>query len=312
MPYQGASESRVIYLVAVEKKAPPRPDFGLCDDIWDILNSCWAEIPSERPRITSVRDRLKALFPPHLPKQTCSRCKIKRQENIYKVGSWVATNQHARANLQHSMPHGPSDTPWVPGRTPTIPYLPLEEKVKITEWEKNRVQQKDGSTLRQVPKLFSDKDQEKDKITRSADDRPTIHQYLLTRCQDGSDLGWRSEEGTLATKVSKVCNNVAESVPNWGDRDSAAEVGRRGPGPSLTQFSDQILNLQTSTRVSIVIMLFMLCLGAFSHFNQPGGASGPLDPRHTINPNEQGIESSCKLLVTIGQNLDRPKKPSLQ
>lgn len=197
------------------------------------------------------------------------------------------------------------------------------------------MQQKDGSTLRQVPKLFSDKDQEKvglsnmyaymrkvlmgdaspntqDKITRSADDRPTIHQYLLTRCQDGSDLGWRSEEGTLATKVSKVCNNVAESVPNWGDRDSAAEVGRRGPGPSLTQFSDQILNLQTSTRVSIVIMLFMLCLGAFSHFNQPGGASGPLDPRHTINPNEQGIESSCKLLVTIGQNLDRPKKPSLQ
>lgn len=64
MPYGEASDTQVITLVALKKKLLPRPDIGICDDLWKILNSCWARTPSKRPRITSVSDRLKVIFPP--------------------------------------------------------------------------------------------------------------------------------------------------------------------------------------------------------------------------------------------------------
>lgn len=62
MSYHWASEARVLNLVLVKKKLPPRPD-GISDAVWGLLNLCWVQIPSERPNIKYVSDQLEALFP---------------------------------------------------------------------------------------------------------------------------------------------------------------------------------------------------------------------------------------------------------
>lgn len=61
VPFEGASDSRVIYLVTVRRGIPPRPDTDVCDGLWAILNSCWDRESSKRPSIMSVSDRLRAL-----------------------------------------------------------------------------------------------------------------------------------------------------------------------------------------------------------------------------------------------------------
>lgn len=68
MPYHWASDAPVLNLVLVKKKLPPRPD-GISDGIWELLNLCWAQVPSERPNMKHVGDRLEALFlPPDVPR----------------------------------------------------------------------------------------------------------------------------------------------------------------------------------------------------------------------------------------------------
>lgn len=62
VPYEEVSERRVLVSVLIKKQVPPRPD-RISDGLWELLNSCWARVPSERPRITSVGNRLQALLP---------------------------------------------------------------------------------------------------------------------------------------------------------------------------------------------------------------------------------------------------------
>lgn len=63
IPFEGTPERRVVYLVAVEQKHPPRPDVGLDDDLWEVLNLCWTPSPLQRPSITDVSDHLQTMYP---------------------------------------------------------------------------------------------------------------------------------------------------------------------------------------------------------------------------------------------------------
>lgn len=63
MPYEGTSERLVLVLVLIKKQAPHRPE-RISDGLWELLNACWAWDPSERPKATSVGNRLGALLPP--------------------------------------------------------------------------------------------------------------------------------------------------------------------------------------------------------------------------------------------------------
>lgn len=61
MPFEGISDGQALVLVAIEKKVPTRPDIGMPDDLWDLLNSCWIRKPFKRPEITSVKKKLKVV-----------------------------------------------------------------------------------------------------------------------------------------------------------------------------------------------------------------------------------------------------------
>lgn len=64
VPFEDVSDKRLLVLIAIDKKGPPRPDTGMSEDLWRILNACWIREPAERPVIASVQDRLQALLPP--------------------------------------------------------------------------------------------------------------------------------------------------------------------------------------------------------------------------------------------------------
>lgn len=63
IPFEGTTERRVVYLVAVEQKHPPRPHVGLDDELWEVLKLCWISSPSNRPSITGISDRLQTMYP---------------------------------------------------------------------------------------------------------------------------------------------------------------------------------------------------------------------------------------------------------
>ncbi|KAI9033224.1 kinase-like domain-containing protein [Hyaloraphidium curvatum] len=60
-PFQDAPNVMAIfYAVAVEKSRPARPE-GVRDDVWALMERCWAHEPAERPRFVEVRDALSGM-----------------------------------------------------------------------------------------------------------------------------------------------------------------------------------------------------------------------------------------------------------
>ncbi|CUA67647.1 Raf homolog serine/threonine-protein kinase [Rhizoctonia solani] len=65
-PYHGETELSVIMLVAMKKATPKRPCCIPCghkgwDKLWALLERCWSWEPSERPRVTEVKETLQKL-----------------------------------------------------------------------------------------------------------------------------------------------------------------------------------------------------------------------------------------------------------
>lgn len=62
VPFAMKKESEVFYSVLLQKR-PSRPEAGIEDEMWYLVNSCWAWSPNERPSIGIVNDRLQVLNP---------------------------------------------------------------------------------------------------------------------------------------------------------------------------------------------------------------------------------------------------------
>lgn len=56
-------EVEVMFLVLVQQKRPSRPKVELADEMWELISSCWAWGPAERPSMENIGDRLRALHP---------------------------------------------------------------------------------------------------------------------------------------------------------------------------------------------------------------------------------------------------------
>ena len=52
-----------MYLVTYKKQRPPRPsrERGVSDQLWTIIESCWAHDPLGRPTSEAVLDRMKEM-----------------------------------------------------------------------------------------------------------------------------------------------------------------------------------------------------------------------------------------------------------
>ena len=197
---------------------------------------------------------------------------------------------------------------------------------QIIAWANKSEKEKDGRTLIQVIKLVFEKATDEatfsemyarlcrkmmeqispkvhDDGIKNAEGKPfaggqLFRKYLLTRCQEDFERGWVAKETTAAAAATKATEDQAVKKANENtkaDEESelysdeyyaAAKAKRRGLG--LIRFIGELFKLQMLTE-RIMHECIKKLLG------------------NVENPEEEEIESLCKLLTTVGSLLDTAK-----
>ncbi|KAJ1305948.1 hypothetical protein OPQ81_010665 [Rhizoctonia solani] len=194
---------------------------------------------------------------------------------------------------------------------------------QVIEWANKSEQEKDGSTLMQVIKLVFEKAKDEaafsemyarlcrkmmervspniqDETIRNAEGQPItggmlFRKYLLNRCQEDFERGWSAKEAALAAAAAKAGEDKAAEVASEGNGEAvlysdeyyaAAKAKRQGLG--LVRFIGELFKLQMLTE-----RIMHECIKKLLS--------------NVVNPEEEEIESLCKLLTTVGQSLDNPK-----
>ncbi|GAW00587.1 eukaryotic initiation factor 4f subunit p130 [Lentinula edodes] len=137
---------------------------------------------------------------------------------------------------------------------------------------------------------------------RNAEGEPIVggnlfRKYLLNRCQEDFERGWFNKEATAAAAATKAKEEQSlkaanttkeeEEVALYSDEYYAAQKAKR-QGLGLIKFIGELFKLQMLTE-RIMHECVKKLLG------------------NVENPEEEEIESLCKLLITVGQMLDTPK-----
>jgi translation initiation factor 4G len=200
---------------------------------------------------------------------------------------------------------------------------------QIIAWANKSEKEKDGRTLIQVMKLIFEKATDgetfseicarlcrkmmekispkvQDDGIKNAEGKPfaggnLFRKYLLSRCQEDFERierGWVAKEATAAAAAIKATVDKAVKEANektkGGDESglysdeyyAATKAKRRGLGP--VRFLGELFKLQMLTERIM-----------HEHIRKFLG--------NVENPEEDDIESLCKLLVTVGSLLDTPK-----
>ncbi|KAF9560955.1 hypothetical protein CPC08DRAFT_455778 [Agrocybe pediades] len=198
---------------------------------------------------------------------------------------------------------------------------------QIIEWANKSEKEKDGRTLIQVIRLVFEKatdeatwsemyarlcrkmmEQISSKVQddgiKNNDGKPItggqlFRKYLLNRCQEDFERGWVAKETTAAAAATKAIQDKAikdanekkegkdEEVALYSDEYYAAQKAKR-QGLGLIKFIGELFKLQMLTE-RIMHECVKKLLG------------------NVDNPEEEEIESLCKLLATVGGILDTPK-----
>ena len=197
---------------------------------------------------------------------------------------------------------------------------------QIITWANKSEREKDGRTLIQVIKLVFEKATDEatfsemyarlcrkmmeqispkvqDDGIKNAEGKPfaggqLFRKYLLNRCQEDFERGWAAKEIAAAAAATKATGDQAVKEANEktkGGEESelyseeyyaAAKAKRRGLG--LIRFIGELFKLQMLTE-RIMHECIKKLLG------------------NVENPEEEEIESLCKLLTTVGSLLDTQK-----
>jgi translation initiation factor 4G len=199
---------------------------------------------------------------------------------------------------------------------------------QIIAWANKSEREKDGRTLIQVIKLVFEKATDEatfsemyarlcrkmmeqispkvqDDGIKNSEGKPfagghLFRKYLLNRCQEDFERGWAAKDATAAAAATKANEDKAvkeanEMTKGGGGEESelyseeyyaAAKAKRRGLG--LIRFIGELFKLQMLTE-RIMHECIKKLLG------------------NVENPEEEEIESLCKLLTTVGSLLDTQK-----
>ncbi|PVG02533.1 hypothetical protein CPB86DRAFT_587203 [Serendipita vermifera] len=196
---------------------------------------------------------------------------------------------------------------------------------QILEWANRSVNEVDGRTLIQVIKLVFEKATDeatwsemyarlcrflmerisqdvRDEGIKNADGKPIaggnlFRKYLLNRCQEDFERGWSQKEAAVAAAANKADDDkaVAAAADKNGNGEevlysdeyyAAQKAKRRGLG--LVKFIGELFKLQMLTE-----RIMHECIKKLLS--------------NVENPEEEEIESLCKLLATVGQALDTVK-----
>ncbi|KAF8608124.1 ARM repeat-containing protein [Ceratobasidium sp. AG-I] len=280
---------------------------------------------------------------PREAKRTRSQRGNNRNDSMRGSGFQTPVNQ--MASFEPVAPLEQSENRWVAGSTQRTPQQVearalVERKVKsllnkltmdkfdsisdqIIEYANKSENEKDGATLMQVIKLVFEKAKDEaafsemyarlcrkmvervspnvqDETIRSADGQPIMggtlfRKYLLNRCQEDFERGWSAKEAAAALAASKAGDDKAAEAASQANGEAvlyseeyyaAAKAKRQGLG--LVRFIGELFKLQMLTE-----RIMHECIKKLLS--------------NVVNPEEEEIESLCKLLTTVGHSLDNAK-----
>ncbi|KAL7277802.1 hypothetical protein ACG7TL_008746 [Trametes sanguinea] len=196
---------------------------------------------------------------------------------------------------------------------------------QIIAWANKSEKEQDGRTLIQVIRLVFEKATDeatwsemyarlcrkmmeqispnvRDDGIKNAEGKPIaggqlFRKYLLNRCQEDFERGWVAKEATAAAAAAKATEDQAAKAAAEQNQDGeaalysdeyyAAQKAKR-QGLGLIKFIGELFKLQMLTE-RIMHECIKKLLG------------------NVENPEEEEIESLCKLLTTVGALLDTPK-----
>ncbi|KIJ31256.1 hypothetical protein M422DRAFT_186254 [Sphaerobolus stellatus SS14] len=203
---------------------------------------------------------------------------------------------------------------------------------QIIEWANRSEKEKDGRTLIQVIKLVFEKATDEaawsemyarlcrkmmekissnvqDEGIRSADGRPIaggqlFRKYLLNRCQEDFERGWSMQEAAAKAAESKAADDKAV-------KEAAAKAGADGQAGEEVLYSEEYYAAQKAKRRGLGLVKFIGELFKLQMLTERimheciKKLLGNVE-----NPEEEEIESLCKLLSTVGRQLDNEKARS--
>ncbi|KAJ3511777.1 hypothetical protein NLJ89_g3905 [Agrocybe chaxingu] len=127
-----------------------------------------------------------------------------------------------------------------------------------------------------------------------------FRKYLLNRCQEDFERGWVNKEATAAAAASKALEDEAIKAANDKTKDDGKE--------EAALYSDEYYAAQKAKRQGLGLIKFIGELFKLQMLTERimhecvKKLLGNVD-----NPEEEEIESLCKLLATVGSLLDTPK-----
>lgn len=213
---------------------------------------------------------------------------------------------------------------------------------QVLDWANKSVEETDGRTLRQVIALIFEKATDEaawsemyaqlcrklmeklspevtDESLKGSDGKLVVggalfRKYLLNRCQEDFERGWAHRDAMVDAAKSKEAEDKAKKDSNEKTEAEAKEAAERGEkteekeaellseeyyiaqkakrrGLGLVRFIGELYKLQMLTEKIMHICIVKLL-------------------SNTADPEEEEIESLCKLLTTIGRQLDNEKARS--
>lgn len=212
---------------------------------------------------------------------------------------------------------------------------------QILEWADKSVDETDGRILRQVIALIFEKATDeanwsemyarlcrklmekvsanvKDETVKGQDGNPVaggalFRKYLLNRCQEDYEAGWKAKEASAAAAAASAASDAAKKDANDAAEKEAKENAESGKSSSSAPkeaelLSDEYYAAQKAKRRGLGLVRF---IGELYRLQM-------LTERimhecikkllaNTENPDEEDIESLCRLLTTVGKGLDNPK-----
>ncbi|KAF7296013.1 MI domain-containing protein [Mycena kentingensis (nom. inval.)] len=202
---------------------------------------------------------------------------------------------------------------------------------QIIEWANKSEKEKDGRTLIQVIRLVFEKATDEatwsemyarlcrkmmeqispkvqDDGIKNPEGKPIaggqlFRKYLLNRCQEDFERGWVQKEATAAAAAAKATEDKAKAAEK---REEAPAAGESNDDPVL--YSDEYYAAQKAKRQGLGLIKFIGELFKLQMLTERIMHECVKKLLGNVeNPEEEEIESLCKLISTVGALLDTAK-----
>ncbi|WVW84052.1 hypothetical protein I302_106080 [Kwoniella bestiolae CBS 10118] len=201
---------------------------------------------------------------------------------------------------------------------------------QILEWANKSQNETDGMTLKLVIKLIFDKATDEahwsamyaklcrmlmvevdPNVTEVLEGKPTsggvlFRKYLLGRCQMDFESGWKAREDTAVAAAAKSEEDKERLAKQQKDKEAAEKEGGAEGESEAVMMSDEYYAAQKAKRRGLGLVQLIGELYKLEMVSK--GVIRQCLIRllgNVTDPDEEDIESTCKLLSTIGEAYDR-------